>query len=260
MRTRSIGFAVFVAIAFSVPVATGAVPASLKESGYYMSEPASRPTVQNFLNHFTSEGIFQSRTAYWTTGNNTSPGVDAFDFVYYTGHGCPIAGGKRGLYGITSYSGACINLLDAGNNSNHGYGARLKYLVLHSCETVPASTDDYDAATKWLQEPGSIFDGLHTLMGFRTKADQNTGLNIADEMGYLVNIDYPAILVWNWSNAVDTYGDSTDPYLDEYSMYTAYYPGHFYEAAYSSFWDVYGGSQSQSYLSPALYSMWSDAD
>jgi hypothetical protein len=260
MKRLSMGFAGFAALALLGPAASGDVPASLREGGYYIDD-LSKSTTRNFLNHFSYEGLNRSHTVYWTTSNNTSPGVDYYDWSYFTGHGCTTSGGKYGYYGVTTYGSAnCVNLLNAGNNSNGGYGRRLKYLVLHSCETVTSPYDDFDASSKWLQEPGSIFDGLHILMGFRTQTDQDNGLLIADEMGRLTVTETSTLIVWNWMNAVDTYGDSTDPYLDEYSIYTAYSPGHFYEAAYSSFWDVYGGSQSGSYDSPSLYAMWSDSE
>ncbi len=261
MKRILIGYPMVVGIALFLPTPSGAVPAGLREQGLYIDD-LSKTTVQNFLGHFSYEGLYPSRTAYWTTSNNSWPtGVDSYDWVYYTGHGCPPSGGGFGYYGLTTYNSAnCVNLLNAGNNSNGGYGRRLKYLVLHSCETVASPWDDPDAVSKWLQEPGSIFDGLHILMGFRTQTDQNNGLNIADEMGYLTTVDYPTLIIWNWENAVDTYGDPNDPWIDEYSIYTAYSPGHFYEAAYSSFWDVYGGSQSGSYDSPSLFAIWSQSE
>lgn len=262
MKRVSMRLAVFVvgSILFA-PVLYGAVPSSLREGGWYIDD-MSKSTVQNFFSYFTYEGLQRSSLSAWTTRNDSWwTGVDWYDWSYYTGHGCAIAGGGYGFYGITTYGGAtCINLLDAGNNSNGGYGRRLKYLVLHSCETVASPFDDPDAPTRWLEEPGSIFDGLHILMGFRTQTDQDNGLNIADEMGYFLNVDYPTVIVWNWENAVETYGDPVDPWMDQYAMYSAYADGHFYEAAYSSFWDVYGVSQSASYDNPSLYAMWSQPE
>jgi hypothetical protein len=256
MRATLIRYAAFMSIALFLPDAYGAVPPGLREEGLYIDDVLSQWTTASFMVHFTSEGQYQSQTRYWTTRNNWWPGVDWFDWVYYTGHGCSTTGGNYAWYGVTMYNGDCVDLLSAGDSSHGGYGNRLKYLVSHSCETVASPYDDWQAISKWLEEPGSIFDGLHILMGFRTQADMYTGLNIADEMGRLLNEDYPTLIVWNWMNAVETYG-SPDGYLDEYSIYAAYLSGHFYEPAYSSFWDVYGGSQSGSYDSPSLYAIYS---
>lgn len=224
------------------------IPAGYYEGGMYIDDPMSTQTTLNFLNNFTYELNYATNASNWTTSNDSSPyGVDWYDFAYFCGHGYP--------YNIMMYGGDYVDLRNAGNNNNSGYGLYLKYLVLHSCQTVPSPIDIADPWTPWLGEPGGIFDGLHVLCGFRTNAGKSSGLNIASYMGNLT-YNHSNTVVNNWINAVDTYGNSDG--TDEYCLFSAFRDGYLDNPTYDSWYDVYGVSASENTVDPNLWCVWSE--
>jgi len=222
--------------------------AGYEEGGMYINDPMSPATTLNFLNNFTYEKNYATIASDWTTSNDSSPyGVDSYDFAYFCGHGYP--------YNIMMYNGSYVDLRNAGNNSNSGYGSDLEFLVLHACQAVPSPIDVADPWTPWLSEPGGIFDGLHILCGFRTNAGKSSGLNIANYMGYLT-FHQSGYVVDNWINSVNAYGNTDS--TDEFCFYSMFRSGYRFNATYDAKYDVYGGAVCLDTTDPALWCYWSE--
>lgn len=153
-------------------------------------------------------------------------------------------------------AGDALDLRNAGDNSNNGYGTNnLEFLVLHSCSVVPSPIDVTDWWTPWIGEPGGIFDGLHILMGFRTEASYSNANMIASYMGELTNNQSGR--VWeNWVNAVNTKGASGS--RDEFCFMSAFRTGYSENPSYNAAYDVYGSSISYDTSDPQLWCFWSE--
>jgi hypothetical protein len=230
--------------------ANAKVPARYNEGGACSAEFLDAGAA--FVSYFDApKRYYYTYAPNWTTKNNISPyGVDRYDFMYYNGHGGP--------YQIKMADESWIDLRTAGSSNNNGYGDYyLKFLVLHSCQTVPSPIDVSDWGTPWLQEPGGIFDGLHILLGFRTYASgDDHGYNILYSMGNLTS-NCSGTVISNWINSVDTYGAPDDQ--DEYCIMSAYRDGHFDDPTYDSWYDVYGVQHCVNTTNPDLWCVWSES-
>lgn len=243
-------FAICITIVMSTSFSLFAeVPSSSREAGLCTHhDDQSADVTWNFIQHFTYEKWYYTLAHNWTTSNNDYTwGVDGNDFSYFCGHGSP--------YSICMDAGDAVDLRNAGNNSNNGYGDYLGYLVLHSCSVVPSPIDVGDAFTPWLGEPGGIFDGLHVMMGFRTSASGSNDNMIASYMGQLTKNQSGR--VWeNWVNAVNTQGAAGIE--DAFCLFVAFRPGYYDNPTYDAYYDVYGGSVCYDTNDPQAWCYWSE--
>jgi hypothetical protein len=224
------------------------VSSSYEEVGYYDDDPDCKPVVNSFLQYFDYELFTLTLSSDWTTGNNDSPyGVDIYDLVFYCGHG------NRWL--ISMYGSATVDLRNAGNNSDGGYGLDLEHLLLYSCLVVPGSLEVSNWWTPWISEPGGIFDGLHMVCGFRTEATKVYANTIANYIGYHT-FHQNNTLFNNWRNGTMTYG-STSSTLDKCAMIFLYDSSDSSKCAHT---DTYGGSVCVDHdpSSTLLVGMWYD--
>ncbi|MBN2534375.1 MAG: hypothetical protein JXB88_15930 [Spirochaetales bacterium] len=241
-------FIIFLFVLINTSTLIAEVPAYYEEVGYYDDDPDCRPVVDSFLKYFDDELFLGTLSSDWNTGNNDSPyGVDTYDLVFYCGHG--------DWWEIQMYGSSEVDLTNAGNNSDGGYGLDLEHICLYSCLVVPSSIEVSNWWTPWINEPGGIFDGLHMVCGFRTVATKAYANTIANYIGYHT-YNQNNSLFNNWRNGTMTYG-STAPDEDKCCMIFLYDPDDSSRCAHT---DVYGGSVCTDHdpSSTYLVGMWKD--
>jgi hypothetical protein len=182
-----------------------------EQGGYAGTEDEGHDTaVMQFLYHFYWDDFYYAETKHFGTENNDY--VDAMDIVYFCGHGCPYA-----LQMSTGFYASLINVF----GDDNGFGDRdLEFLIVHSCETVPSPIEKTDWADWWYNET-SIWDGLHSLCGFRTDSWQSTDSYIADAYGDYIDDD--GRIMWSWIQAIFYHG------RDDEKGACVYYPDCYFE-------------------------------
>lgn len=128
--------------------------------------------------------------------------VNSVDIALVEAHGFPWGFTTRGDRG---------DLVDFRKKeiAGNGYGARgdgkLKHLILHSCDAVPAPPDQHFWAYPWLD----VFKGLHSVVGYRTAMYIDDGAGAA----FARSLQSGAPVVPAWFNAVASlaiYGTDQD--------------------------------------------------
>lgn len=131
--------------------------------------------------------------------------VNSVDLALIEAHGFPWGFATNGDHR------ELVDFSDA-DSIDDGYGAladgTLKHLVLHSCSAVPAPPDEAYWAKPWL----NVFNGLHSVVGYRSSMFIDDGANDAFARGLQAGV----AVVPAWFNAVaslnaygiDGYGSS----------------------------------------------------
>jgi hypothetical protein len=151
-----------------------------------------------FISRFSYEQYYYAQSYMFREYNNWF--VDDCDMVYHTSHGLP--------YYIFDYNENDINLGGAGNTSHQGYGdagTGCKFLILHSCSTVPSSRDRSDWWQPWVNPNSSdIFDGLHQVLGFRSTCYGSSSSGVS---GYFADKVKNGGTIWqSWFEAINKKG------------------------------------------------------
>jgi hypothetical protein len=176
-----------------------AVRAAGKEGGYAGTKDQGHDeVVYNFLKHFSYEQYYYARTFQFGDYNNQR--VDAMDIAIFAGHG--------NQWFISTTDGG-VDLSSVGSSLNWGWGDNnAEFVVFESCDVVPSPIEVSDWWTKWVQEPGGSFDGLHQALGFRTLSWQSTDQDITDDFGGRVRNNSG---VWEcWFDAINNQGRSDE--------------------------------------------------
>lgn len=149
-----------------------------EEGGYAGTTDEGHATVvYNFIKHFSYEQYYYSAESQWTWNNDAR--VDQMDIAIFGGHGSP--------WSILGEDGISVDLDEAGDTSDLGYGDDdLEFVAFESCKVVPSPIEESDWYSNWTQTDG-IFDGLHQALGFRTNSYQSTDEDVADEFGERVD-------------------------------------------------------------------------
>lgn len=184
-----------VTVFFAVSVAAYGV--DRLEGGFAGTTDQGHDTVvYNFLKHFSYEQYYYSYTFCWTSNNNSF--VDGVNFAIFGGHG--------NQYLIANIDGN-VDLSSAGNTSNGGYGLNADFVAFESCSVVPSPIERSDWWWGWNQS-GTIFRGLHQVLGFHTSSYQSTDELVTDYFGTKIQQNYP---VWqSWFEAIDVKGLSSE--------------------------------------------------
>jgi len=175
------------------------VRAAGKEGGYAgTTDQGHDEVVYNFLKHFSYDQYFYARTFQWASSNNQR--VDAMDIAIFAGHG--------NQWFISTTDGG-VDLSNVGSGPNWGWGdVNAEFVVFESCDVVPSPIEVSDWWTKWVQEPGGAFDGVHQALGFRTLSWQSTDEDITDDFGERVRNNHG---MWeSWFDAINDEGRSDE--------------------------------------------------
>jgi hypothetical protein len=192
------GLLIFALCAF-LASASSLASAAGKEGGYAgTTDQGHDEVVYNFLKHFSYDQYFYARTFQWGSSNNSR--VDAMDIAIFAGHG--------NKWFISTTDGG-VNLDTVGSGPNKGWGdVNAEFVVFESCDVVPSPIEESNWWTKWVQEPGGAFEGLHQALGFRTLSWQSTDEDITDEFGERVRNNHA---MWeSWFDAINDEGRSDE--------------------------------------------------
>lgn len=170
-----------------------------REGGYAGTRDEGHDeVVYNFLKHFTYDQYFYARTFQFGSSNNSR--VDAMDIAIFAGHG------NKWLIGTTD---GAVDLSTLGSGSNWGWGdVNAEFVAFESCYVVPSPIEEANWWSKWVQEPGGAFDGVHQVLGFHTVSWQSTDEDVSDDFGSRVRNNYA---MWqSWFDAINNEGRSDE--------------------------------------------------
>jgi hypothetical protein len=163
--------------------------------GGYVGVEEGQQTVWNFITNFSYDQYYWAEDFMFRQSNNSY--VDLMDFSFYCGHG--------NHWLISEPDGTIINLADAGNTGNSGWGDQyVRYVAFYSCKVVPSRLD-LPADQSWYTPWTSVLTGVRQICGYRTDAMVATGPNIGSYFGARVRAGDN---IWQrWLDANNLYGD-----------------------------------------------------
>jgi hypothetical protein len=163
--------------------------------GGYVGVEKGKQTVWNFITNFSYDQYYWAEDFMFRKSNNSY--VDLMDFSFYCGHG--------NHWLISEPDGTIINLANAGNTGNSGWGDRYsRYVAFYSCKVVPCKLD-LPADQSWYTPWTSVLTGVRQICGYRTDAMVANGPNIGSYFGARVRAGDN---IWQrWLDANNLYGD-----------------------------------------------------
>ena len=163
-----------------------------EEGGYVGTLSEGHDTVAyNFIKHWSYEQYYYSAEHQWTWNNDNR--IDNMDIALFAGHG--------NTWLIQGQDGVSVDLSDAGDTSDDGYGdLDCEFVAFESCYVVPSPIEESDWYTPWTNGNG-VFDGLHQAVGFRTVSYQSTDQKVSNYFGN--HVEHGDEIWATWFNAIN---------------------------------------------------------
>ncbi len=154
-----------------------------------------------FWNNISKSSAFSNKQYYWAIPqqftSNAINRVNAVNIALTEAHG--------DWWYFTTYQnyGDGVNITSDIASSGYGAGSGgvLDYWILHSCEVIPAPVDTpyYDSSTDnsnahWYDPWFKVFDGLHSVVGYRTIMYINDG--VGGPFGDALQAGAPVVSAW----------------------------------------------------------------